>query len=172
MKRMTVLVLLASALLSSVAWAGGSGFENRRGTVSISNSGIVSKGSQLVVCDGWLARQSFGSVSFVAGVLTSGTLRGGGTFSATGSSFTVIGRCKEGEPKGELFSGSFVGPINWLLVSVRGEKLSFTLSGFIRGTNRKGRKVHAMTTQTIVTTKEQLAQGIGHIASGIVVFGT
>ncbi len=172
MKRTTVLLLLAGALLSTVAWAN-SGFKNERGTIWISDSGIVSRGSQLVFCNGLFSHPggSLGSVSFVAGPLLAGSLQSGGIFSADGSSFTVIGRCKkEDEPRGVVFSGTFEGTIAWTLVSETGEKLTFTLSGVIKGTNRKGHKVHGITTQVIVTTKDQLSQGIGHIAAGEVFF--
>ena len=172
MKRMTVLALLVGTLLSSEAWAN-SGFKNERGTIWISDSGIVSRGSQLVFCNGFEARPggSLGSLSFVAGALLNGSLQEGGLFSDEGSSFTVIGRCKENEPRGVIFVGSFRGPIAWTLVSEAGEKLTYILSGIIKGTNRRGRKVRCTTTQVIVTTKEQLAQGIGHIAEGEVFFG-
>ena len=174
MKRMSVLLLLAGALLSTVASAN-SGFKNERGTIWISGSGIVSKGSQLVFCNGFMSPPggSLGSLSFVAGALLSGSLQAGGTFSADGSSLTVTGWCKKkDEPRGVIFVGTFDGPILWTLVSQTGQKLTFILSGSIRGTNRRGRRVNGITTQVIVTTVDQLAQGIGHIEEGVVEFGT
>lgn len=174
MKRMTVLVLLAGALLSSAAWGRGRSLENKYGTISISDSGIVSKGSELVACGGLQSRpgNSLGSLNFMTGVLTSGGIETGGTFSSTDSSFTVIGRCKEGQREGVIFQGSFEGVIAWTLVSQMGEKLTFVLSGFVKGTNRKGNKVHASMTQIIVTTRAQLAKGIGHISIGTVEYPT
>lgn len=168
MKRIVVVALLALAL-PSVAWAGVNELENRYGTVSMSPAGIVSKGSEIVECNGIQPPRghSFGSLSFSTGALTSGSLRSGGTFSATGSSFTAIGRCKEGEPRGVILSGSFVGTITWTLVSEVGQKLVFSLDGRIRWINHKGRKVSGTTTQTIVTTKGQLAKDIGHIQIGV-----
>jgi len=170
MKRITVLLALAWALLSTAAWANERDLENERGTIWISDSGVVSRGSQLVECDRIEAGpgKSLGSLSFVAGALLSGSVEAGGTFSATGSSFTVIGRCKKNRPKGVIFSGSFEDPITWTLASQTGEKLVFYLTGFIRGTNHKGNKVSGITFQMIVTTRQQLARGIGHIASGVV----
>lgn len=65
MKRKTVLVVLAGAFLTSVAWGQ---FWNKDGTIAISNSGIVSKGSELDQCWGIEAGRghSLGTVSFVA----------------------------------------------------------------------------------------------------------
>lgn len=175
MKRMSLLLMLAGILLSTVAWPDSSSLGNERGTIWISNSGIVSRGSQLVLCDGLIPRpgESLGSVSFVIGPLLSGSPQEGGTFSSDGSSFTVIGRCKkQDEPRGIVFQGTFEGSITWTLLSQDGEKLTFSLTGFIRGTNSRGKRVNGTVTQTIVTTRDQLAQGIGHIAEGTVYFGT
>lgn len=173
MKRKTIFLLLAVALLSSAALASGV-FQNAHGTISISDSGIVSRGSQLVVCNKLMARRggALGSVSFVAGPLLTGSLQAGGTFSADGSSFAIVGQCKKDEPRGVVFIGTFEGPITWTLVSQAGEKLTFNLTGFIKGTNRKGNKVNGTTTQMIVTTRDQLDQNVGHIDAGFVMFGT
>ena len=75
MKRMSLLLMLAGILLSTVAWPDSSSLGNERGTIWISNSGIVSRGSQLVLCDGLIPRpgESLGSVSFVIGPLLSGS---------------------------------------------------------------------------------------------------
>ena len=175
MKRITNLVLLVGALLSSLAWGINGNLENERGTIWISDAGIVSRGSQLVFCDGLVPRPggSLGSLSFVVGPLLSGSLETGGTFSSSGSSFTVIGRCgKKDESRGVVFQGVFEGELMWTLVSAAGQELTFELSGLIRGTNRRGRKVGGQTSQIIVTTKDQLAKGIGHILSGAVVWNT
>ncbi|MGA2002421.1 MAG: hypothetical protein ABSG70_03510 [Terriglobales bacterium] len=169
MKRMTVAVLLVWALLSSVAWAGDC--QNEHGTVSISDAGIATTGSELVDYNKFGAPKghSLGSVIFWTGVLVNGSVQSGGTFSATGSSLTVIGNGDYGVPKGVIFSGSFEGPVTWTLVSQTHSKLVFVLAGHVIGINRKGRKVGANTTQTIVTTKGQLAQGVGHIMYGVLV---
>jgi hypothetical protein len=171
MKRKTVLVLLAGALMTSAAWGQ---FWNKDGTIAISNSGIVSKGSELDQCFGVIAGKghSLGTVSFVAGALASGSLEAGGTFAATGSSFMIFGVCKKLKHRGVLFSGRFQGPITWTLVSENRQKMVFVLNGHMIGINHKGHKIGANMTQTIVTTKEQLAQGIGHIVVGLVVLDT
>ncbi len=167
MKRMIIVVLLALAL-PRVAFGAMDVFNNERGTISISYPGIVSKGSQLVYCMGIVppAGHSLGPVSFSTGALIGGSLSGGGTFSDTGSSFTVIGKGNYGEPKGTIFVGSFRGKIHWTLISKNGVKLVFELHGSVSGIFYNGRMVTLHTKQTIITTEEQLAKGIGHIASG------
>jgi hypothetical protein len=69
-----------------------------------------------------------------------------------------------------LFTGSFVGPINWTLTSpISGPgsaNLTYTLSGTIQGTLWDGRSVTGTTTQNIFTVNGQLIQGIGHIRVG------
>jgi hypothetical protein len=167
MRRVLVLALLALAL-PIAAWADGIDLTNQFGSISITNSGIVSTGSQLETFNGITAPKghSLGSVSFSTGALISGSIAGGGTFSSTGSTFVVIGKGNYGQPKGTIFSGSFVGPITWTLVSQVGQKLTFTLTGDIQGTLYDGRTVSGTTTQTFYTVPGQLAKGIGHISLG------
>jgi hypothetical protein len=167
MRRVLVLALLALAL-PIAAWADGIDLTNQFGSISITNSGIVSTGSQLETFNGITAPKghSLGSVSFSTGALISGSIAGGGTFSSPGSTFVVIGKGNYGQPKGTIFSGSFVGPITWTLVSQVGQKLTFTLTGDIQGTLYDGRTVSGTTTQTFYTVPGQLAKGIGHISLG------
>jgi len=167
MRRVVVLALLALAL-PIAAWADGIDLVNQFGSISISNAGITSTQSQLTQFNGIVAPKgkSLGSVSFTTGALTSGSIAAGGTFSSTGSTFVVIGKGNFGEPKGVIFSGSFVGPIDWTLVSKVGGTLTYTLSGTISGMLYDGRMVTGTTTQTIYSTNGQLAAGIGHIRVG------
>jgi hypothetical protein len=168
MKAALILIVLALAL-PLTAFADGIVLTNQGGNIAISNAGISSIGSQLRSFNGIVAPQghSIGSVRFSTGALTSGSLAAGGTFSSTGSSFVVIGNGNYGQPKGTIFSGSFVGPIIWTLTSAPGVKnLTFTLSGTIQGMLYDGRKVTGTTVQNIYTTNGQLAQGIGHIKVG------
>jgi len=169
MRRVVVLALLALAIaLPMTAWADGIDLTNKFGTISISNSGITSKGSELTSFNGIQAPpgHSLGTVSFSTGALLTGSIAAGGTFSSTGSSFVVIGKGNYGEPKGVIFSGSFVGPISWTLVSNTKNLLLYQLSGTISGQLYTGRMVTGTTTQDIYSTKGQLAQGIGHIQLG------
>ena len=178
MRRVVVLALMALAL-PIAAWADTIDLTNQYGSITISapNGGlgtigvstITSKGSQLKSFDGITAPpgHDLGSVSFTTGALTSGTLTGGGTFSSTGSTFDVIGKGKYGQPKGPIFTGSFVGPITWTLTSAPGVKdLTYSLSGEIQGMLWDGRTVTGMTTQNIYTVNGQLIQGVGHIRVG------
>jgi len=167
MRRVVVLALLALALPMAV-WADGINLTNQFGTISISDSGITSKGSQLTSFNGIQAPKghALGSVSFSTGALVSGSLQAGGVFSATGSSFVVIGKNKL-VPKGTIFSGAFVGPIDWTLVTPGKQHEVFTLSGDLEGMLYTGRMVTGYTTQTIdILSQGQFKQGIGHIALG------
>jgi hypothetical protein len=168
MKATLLLIVLALAL-PITAFADGIVLTNQFGSISISNSGVSSIGSELKSFNGIVAPpgHSLGSVSFSTGALTSGSLATGGTFSSTGSSFVVIGKGNFGEPKGTIFTGSFVGPITWTLTSPPGAgTLTFTLSGAIQGMLYNGRMVSGTTVQNIYTTSAQLAKGIGHIKLG------
>lgn len=168
MRRVFVLTALALALPLS-AWGSGIDLVSKNGTISISSAGITSKGSQLVSFNGITAPagHTLGSVSLSTGALMSGTLATGGTFSSAGSSFLVIGKGNFGQPKGVIFSGAFVGPIMWTLVSQQGQSLTLQLTGGIMGVLFNGRTVTGTTTQTIFTTKNQLAGGIAHIRQGM-----
>ena len=135
MRRVLVLALLALAL-PMVAWADGIDLINVHGSISISNAGITSVGSQLHSFNGIVAApgHSLGSVSFSTGALLSGSIASGGTFSDVGSSFVVTGKGPQVPHKGTIFSGAFVGAVSWTLVSQSGQSLIYTLSGTIRAT--------------------------------------
>jgi len=167
MRRVVVLALLA-LILPIAAWADGINLTNQFGSISVSDSGITTRGSELTSFNGIVAPKghSLGTVSYSTGALTSGTIAGGGVFSSTGSSFNVVGRCNYGQPKGVIFSGAFVGDISWTLVSQVKTKLTYTLSGDISGQLYTGRMVTGSTTQTIVSTAGQLQNGVGHITLG------
>ena len=167
MRRVIVLALLAMAL-PMAAWADGIDLVNKFGSISISNAGITSVGSQLKQFNGVSASpgHSLGTVSFSTGALTSGSILTGGTFSDVGSSFVVIGKGNEVPHKGTIFSGAFVGPISWTLVAQSGASLTYELSGTIQGTLWNGMFVTGTTTQTIHSTNGQIALGVGHIRFG------
>jgi hypothetical protein len=167
MRRVLVLALLALAL-PMAAWADGIDLVNKFGSISISAAGITSRGSQLKQFNGVVAspHRSLGSVSFSTGALVSGSILTGGTFSDAGSSFVVIGRGNQVPHKGTIFSGTFVGPITWTLVSQQGQSLTYELSGTIQGTLWNGRFVTGTTTQTIYSVPAQILGGVGHIRVG------
>jgi hypothetical protein len=165
MKRVAVLVGLCVLLLSAAAWADGINLTNKFGTVSITNAGIVSVGAQLRSYGPVNTGSSLGSVSFSTGALTSGSILGGGTFAGgAGSSFIVNGsgawlKALTGTNSTHvtLFSGSFVGPVKWQLLSIgpHGWTYTFELSGTIRGKLWDGRTVNGTTTQYITLYKNQ-----------------
>jgi hypothetical protein len=174
MRRVFFLALLALAL-PMAAWADGITLTNEFGSISISAAGISSMQSQLKSFNGITnpLGHSIGSVSFSTGALVSGSLLSGGVFSATGSSFVVIGKGNYGEPKGTIFSGSFVGPITWTLTSAPGAKnLTYSLTGTIQGMLYNGRIVSGVTTQNFFTVQPQLDGGIAHIRGGITTLST
>lgn len=167
MRRILVLALLAVAL-PMAAWADGIDLVNKFGSISVSSSGITSTNSQLKQFNGIVATpgHSLGSVSFSTGALVSGTILTGGTFSDAGSSFIVMGKGSQVPHKGTIFSGSFVGPITWTLISSSGANRQYQLSGTIQGTLWNGMFVTGTTTQTINSTAQQIQLGIGHIRLG------
>ncbi|MGA7630261.1 MAG: PEP-CTERM sorting domain-containing protein [Terriglobales bacterium] len=179
MRRVVVLAILALAL-PMAAWADGITIINEFGSISITSGGIgsstiTSRESELVQYGNVVAAkgQSLGYVNYSTGVLLSGSVATGGTFSATGSSFDVIGIGKwakaltgSGTNPVALFTGSFTGPITWTMTGEQGAKVFYTLSGDISGTLWNGRMVNGTTTQEIYSSKGQLAAGIGHINMG------
>ena len=145
MRRVVVLALLALAL-PMAAWADGITILNEFGSISITPGGIGSSTisstqSQLVQYGSYMAAkgQALGVVNYSTGVLLSGSVATGGTFSSIGSSFDVIGKGKwasniTGSPCGggcSLFTGSFTGPITWTMTGQQGAKVFYSLSGAI-----------------------------------------
>jgi hypothetical protein len=165
----TLLLIILAITVSGTAFAGEIDLTNEYGSLSISNAGIVSTQSQLKSFGGITAASgALGYVNYSTGALTSGSIAAGGTFSATGSTFDVIGVGK-GVPHGTIFNGTFVGPITWTFDGAsgpHGNNLTYTLSGDITGMLYTGRIITGVTTQTIYSAKGQLSQGVGHIRTG------
>ena len=172
MKRVAVIVGLCALLLSAVAWADDIKLTNNFGTVNVTDAGVVSKGMQIksygLVTAGM--GQSLGSVSFstgaftAAGTCTVSPLCNGSFAGGAASSFIVTGAGKwiqaltgTTSTGVTLFAGSFVGPVEWQLLSigVHGFKYSFELSGAIRGQFWDGRTVDGTTKQYITVYKNQ-----------------
>jgi hypothetical protein len=181
MRRVVVLALLALAL-PIAASASGIDLTNQFGTVAITapNGGLgtigvstlTSKGSQMHMFNGMTAASlglsNLGYVNFSTGVLLSGSILNGGVFSATGSSFTVKGLGNWAEGHGTaIFTGSFTGPIDWNLISVKGQTRNYQLVGSLVGTWFDGRTVTGTTTQNIsILNNGQLVIGRGHMFGG------
>ena len=152
MRRIAVMLGLLALLLPMSAWAAGLDLINQFGTVTITNAGIASRGSELIRINRITAPpgRALGSVSFSTGALLKGNIWSGAKFSSMGSSFVVIGVGHYGQPKGVIFDGAFVGPISWRVVSQTGKySYVFKLSGSIRGQLYNGQMTVATTTQTI-----------------------
>jgi len=173
MKRVLFLAVLALAL-PIATWADTITLSNTFGTVSVSAAGIVSKGSQLMSFNGIIATKphNLGTVSFWTGALASGsiaTTSAGATFSAAGSGFNIVGIGKYGQPKGAIFTGSFVGPITLTKSGTfgpKGQGVIWTLTGNIAGTLFNGHWATGTTKQTLYSTGPQWSAGIGHIRVG------
>jgi hypothetical protein len=173
---------LCALLLPVVAWADGINLTNQFGTVTISNSGISTIGSELTSWGNIQAPKghSLGTVSFTTGAFTSGGIWTGGTLSPTGSTFDVVGvglwaKTLTGQQSPvALFTGSFVGPISWTMVSHTGKfAYVFTLSGDLYGMMYTGHDVTGNTTQTIVAYQNQwYKDGKGGIRLGNEHFNT
>jgi hypothetical protein len=190
MRRVVVILALLALTLPMAAWADTITTTNETGTIAITGmtgtnglgtigtSTITSKGSQLTnfawgsFSETSAKGSALGSLSFSTGTLATGSISGGGTFNG-GGSFSIVGQGKwlaglPGSPKGKstLFSGSFVGPIDWTLDSKVGPKETFTLTGDIAGTLYNGVSVTGTTSQNFYTYNGQLIAGIGHITVG------
>jgi hypothetical protein len=159
MRRVVVLALLT--LASVAAWANGIDIVNKGGTVFIDPTtfALSSSKSHLVQFNQQVAPKghAFGFVDFATGVLNSGTFWTGGTFSNVGSVFDVTNTGGlQGVPKGPIFTGTFVGPITWTLISESGGGCptapclyNFQLTGKISGQLYTGNTVNGNTVQNI-----------------------
>jgi hypothetical protein len=162
---------------------------NQTGTIAISNmagtGGLGTIGSSILTSSkspltnfysfAAASKSTLGTVSFSTGALESGSISGGGVFSSTGSTFTVTGLGKwmagigDSAPyhKTTLFSGSFVGPIDWTLISKVGPKDTYALTGEVKGVLSNGRTITLQATEDItILSSKQAANGTGHITLG------
>jgi PEP-CTERM motif len=188
MRRVVVVLALLALALPIAAWADGITFANSNGTIAISDMAgtgglgtigsttITSKGSNLtaftVGMQSWSGH--LGSVDFSTGVLLTGSVANGGTFSDTGSTFDIIGKGSwasklTGEHCGAgctLFAGSFSSTIDWTQTG-SGKPDTYVLSGSLVGTLWNGRQITSGSTQQdIYIYKNQAGSGVGHITGG------
>jgi hypothetical protein len=178
MRRVVVLTLLALAL-PIAAWAGTIDITNQFGSASVTSAGVVvgaTQYSHLMSWNGFSTGGTIGHVTFSTGALVSGSITGtGGAVFAGGGTFLVTGygswakaltgksNCGSGCA---LFTGSFVGPVNWTWVSSKGAGSVYTLSGTIQGMLHDGRTVSGVTSQTFYASNAQFLESIGHIRVG------
>ena len=178
MKRVTIILGLLLLLLPIAAWADAVDLTNQSGTITYTDAGVVSTGSQLVSFAGITAPKgsALGSVSFTTGAFTGSSLWQNGTFSSTGSTFDITGQGKwlagvlgaPAKSKVALFTGSFVGPISWTVVSAVHANYVFNLSGTIAGALWTGQNVTGTTTQTIYSYTDQWPtdhKGVIHVGN-------
>ncbi|MGP0099728.1 MAG: PEP-CTERM sorting domain-containing protein [Terriglobales bacterium] len=190
MRRVVVLALLALALPMAV-WADEIVAVNQYGTISISGMAgtdglgtvgstvISTRGSELTQFESYQSSKghSLGRLNYTTGVLLSGSIASGGTFSSAGSSFDIYGiglwaknltGCNPCTNPITLFAGSFTpgSTINWNYLGKQGSELSYSLTGTIQGSLWSGLQVNGTTTQNFVMTKGTLEAGKGNIRMG------
>lgn len=174
-KRIALALILFALISPTVVWADSFFLVNQFGSVTIGDAGIVSSRSELTAFNrSWKKSppgHDLGWISFSTGVLLSGSISTGGTFSGDGSSFIATGFGQYGVPKGTIFSGSFFGPIEWTLAGQSGNHYIFDLSGNLRGTLYNGRSIEGSTLQTIYVSLNPRNQNLGHIHRGRSAFG-
>jgi hypothetical protein len=176
MKRIVVMALLALAL-PMAAFAGGVDFGNSGGTLTGSSAGLTLSGSELTqvmgLGGGGLIQGGLGTVTFSTGSLMSGNLTSNAVF-AGGGSFTITGDGMGGVPNGVIFSGSFNGPVTWMVNPKCGPggAVCYTLSGSITGTWYNGQTVSGATTQITFNAGKDGFMGSVSLGSGNTVITT
>jgi hypothetical protein len=174
MKRMLLVALLALAL-PLVAFASDSiDFTNSGGTLSGSNAGLTLTGSELIAVNGLnslgLVTGDLGSVTFSTGALMSGSLNctvsGVCATFAGGGSFVIKGNGTNGIPNGNIFNGSFTGPVTWVMVTLANGTHNYTLMGTISGTwLNTGTTVNGAVVQLTINTGKGFFNGKVTISS-------
>jgi hypothetical protein len=137
---------------------------NRGGSVTFTDSGLVSKGSVLSSFNGTAApaHGSLGGFSFATGAFSGSSIWSGGTFANTGSALNITGfgdwaktLTRQKTNIVPLFTGSFTGPAALTVVSQSHATYVFSLSGPVSGTYYTGQTVSGTTTQTIYAYTDQ-----------------
>jgi len=168
MKRMMLLFLLALALPMAAFANNSVDFTNAGGALSGSSAGLTLSGSTLIAMGsgGVITTGNLGTIAFSTGVMSSGNLQQGATFSS-GGSFTITGNGTNGVPNGTIFSGTFSGPVTWTLVTLANGTHNYTLSGALTGTWRGGSAtVDGATVQLTINTGKGFFNGSTSISSG------
>jgi hypothetical protein len=163
-KKLVLLAVLALALPLAAFASSSIDFSNSGGTLSGSASVLSLAGSTLIGVKGLnggglITGNNLGSVSFSTGALASGSLTMGGTFAA-GGSFTIIGN-GNGVPNGVIFSGTFSGPVTWIMTPEANGTHSYELIGAVSGPGAVG-----ATVQLTVNTGKGFFNGSVGISSG------
>lgn len=172
MKRMVLIALLAMALPMAAFANSSVDFTNHGGILSGSSMGLSLAGSELIDVSGFgglgLVQGDLGTLSFSTGaMLAGGSLETGASFAGgSGSVFDITSNGSQGLPKGNLFQGSFSGPVTWTEITLANGTHNYTLTGSITGTWYNGQTVSGATVQLTINTGKGYFDGKTRISSG------
>jgi hypothetical protein len=140
MKRIMWMALLTMALPLAAFADNSVDFTNHGGVLTGSSAGLTLTGSELIAVSGFgglgLVEGGLGTLSFSTGSMVSGgNLQTGANFlgGVGTSSFDIYSNGSQGLPKGNLFQGSFTGPVTWTEVTLANGTHNYTLTGTISG---------------------------------------
>ncbi len=173
LKKVVLLAVLALALPIMAVADSQIDFNAQGGTISGSNAGLTLTGSTLIAVNNYFGTSTvgtnLGSVSFTTGALLTGSLTGGGTFSSTGSTVTIVGNGVNGVPLGTIFSGSFTGD---LTLTESGTSLhNYGLFGAVTGTLSTGGQASGSLIMNFATGKGWMGESVkvGSVDTTVVV---
>ena len=173
MKRILWMLLLTLALPMAAFANNSVDFSNNGGTLTGTSAGMSLTGSTLVSVTGFMGMPTIanpsglGTVSFTTGALTSGNMTSDQfSWFAGGGSFVITGNGTNGLPNGDIFNGSFTGPVQWELVTLANGTHNYTLTGSIEGTWVDGSTVVGATVQITINTGKGFFSGSTSISSG------
>ena len=178
MKRIVWMAVLTMAL-PLAAFAGDVDLGNTGGTLTGSSAGLTLTGSLLTSVSGiglgtCSTAVPCGTVSFMTSALTSGDTVNGATFAA-GGTFIITSNGSDGIPAGNIFTGTFSGPVSWsnggAKIGVDGS-IEYTLMGRVSGTWSNGSTVAGTTVQLTFNTGTNGFQGSVGLGSGNTVITT
>jgi hypothetical protein len=169
MKRLLWMALLVVALPMAAFASSSVDFTNSGGSLTGSSAGMTLSGSELIAVNGLsglgLVTGNLGGMTFSTGTMTSGDLQMGGMFNG-GGSFVITGNGANGIPNGQIFNGSFTGPVTWTLVTLANGTHNYMLSGSVSGTWYTGMTVYGATVQLTINTGKGFFNGTTEISSG------
>jgi hypothetical protein len=172
MKRIVWMALLAMALPLAAFADNSVDFTNEGGILSGSSSGLTLTGSELIDVRGFngggLIQGDLGTLNFSTGsMIAGGSLETGASFTGgTGSFFDILSNGSQGLPTGNLFQGSFTGPVTWTEITLANGTHNYTLTGSITGTWYNGQTVSGATVQLTINTGKGYFDGKTRISSG------
>jgi hypothetical protein len=171
LKKVVLLALLGLALPIAALADSQIDFNGQGGSLSGSSAGLTLTGSTLIAVSNYFGFSTIGSnlgtVSFTTGALLSGSLAGGGTFSSTGSTLTIVG--VNGVPLGTIFSGSFTGDVT--LIESGTSLHSYSLFGVVTGTLATGGQANGSLIMDFATGKGWMGESVkvGSVDTTVVV---